>query len=308
MKKPEGGLLQSREWMDVLRAEKKVIYEIVSDHSVWYMVKNFVPVFGAYMYMPRVFDVDAELLKKAVTLGKKKNVGWIRVDAGTKNVEQVMKTCDLRVVNAPHDMQPRYNLIMDITRSEEDLLRQMKSKTRYNIRLAQKKKVEIIVSKEQKYIDRFYAMVDRTAERKNVAFHEKEHYEKIVAYLPKDNVDLYVAKYNDRIIAANLMVFYGGVATYLHGATSDEHRDVMAPFLLQWRAMCDAKNRGCEWYDLGGVFPHVQDVGKRGITRFKKGFAPQEVCVESQGSFDIILSPMRYFGYRLTQRVRGIFL
>jgi lipid II:glycine glycyltransferase (peptidoglycan interpeptide bridge formation enzyme) len=304
-KKPEGGLLQSEEWMAVLHAEKKKTCHVASAHAAHHMIQNRVPVFGVYMYIPRVFDLDHTACAKIITVAREYGAGWVRIDVGTQDVTRVLAECGTRVLRAPHDMQPRYNLIIDITKSEDDLLKNMKSKTRYNIRLAQKKGVTVFASKERKYVDAFCALVEQTAVRKEVSFHEKAHYEKIINILSDDHVQLYIAEYNGNVIATNLVSFYGGVATYLHGATADHDRDVMAPFFLQWQAILDAKARGCEWYDLGGVFPHTEDKGKQGITRFKQGFAPQETFFATHGSYDIVLSPLRYYSYRLAQKFKS---
>lgn len=300
VKKPEGGLLQSREWMAVLRAEQKEVCDIHCGDHVLYGVKQNVSLVGTYLYIPRVTFLTSDMCREICDL----KYGWIRVDVSDANTLSTIQSLCKKVIKAPHDMQPRQNLIMNIAQTEDELLQNMKSKTRYNIRLAQKKGVDVIISKDKKYVDAFYKLVEQTAARKNVSFHEKLHYEKIITMLPDENIQLYVAQYHGKILAINLMSFFGGVATYLHGATADENREVMAPFLLQWQAICDAKRHGCKWYDLGGVFSEdVKDAGKRGITRFKKGFAPHEEIYVTEGSYDIVRSPLSYSLYRFLQKL-----
>ncbi len=300
VKKPEGGLLQSREWMAVLRAEQKEIVDMHCGDHVLYGVEQKVPLVGKYLYISRVATLTDDMCREMCNL----RYGWVRVDVNDDDMLHVMQSACKKIVKAPHDMQPRQNLIMNIVRTEDELLQDMKSKTRYNIRLAQKKGVKVFTSKEQKYIDIFYKLVKQTATRKKVSFHEKMHYEKIIAILPDENIQLYIAQYQDKILAVNVISFFGGVATYLHGATADENREVMAPFLLQWQAICDAKKIGCEWYDFGGVFSEdIQDDGKRGITRFKKGFAPNEKLYITKGSYDIVRSSLHYSLYRFLQKL-----
>ena len=237
-------------------------------------------------------------------------------------------------------MQPKQNFIVDIDLSEEELLVGMKSKTRYNIRLAKRKGVEILVTREQKYIDKFIELVGQTAKRKGVAFHEREHYQKMFEKISEDVLQLYVAEYEGEVIAANIVSFYGGVVTYLHGATSDKYRNVMAPFLLQWQAILDAKKRGLKYYDFGGIeavetghtpvksqkSSHFAEAtrdkkvksqlgveecelipapGKlQGITKFKLGFSPKTQPFRTAGSYDIILNKPKYWLYRFLQRVK----
>lgn len=300
-KKPEGGLLQSEAWMNVLRSEGKYVVDVHDGRDVLWGVEHRVLPIGKYLYFPRVTRITPEILGRMCLLP----YAWIRVDADNDDVVSVLNGSAYDVVRAPHDMQPRCNLIMDITESEDVLLNNMKTKTRYNIRLAQKKGVRIIVSREPKHINAFCRLVTMTGQRKNVLFHNREHYEQIIAHLSDRTLSLYVAQYDNKMVAANLVTFYDGVATYLHGATSNEHRNVMAPFLLQWQAICDARARGCTWYDLGGVFADSKDPGKIGITRFKSGFAPHEIFYDTRGSFDVILTPLRYKMYRLFRHLRS---
>jgi len=136
---------------------------------------------------------------------------------------------------------------------------------------------------------------------------------------------LYVAEYEGKIIAANLVLFYGGTCTYMHGASDNEHRNVMAPYLLQWRQIQDARSVGCRKYDFGGVSVarnKIQDTRNKqiqnskfkiqnssswaGITRFKTGFSPKTAPTVFPGSYDIIINPGVYWLYRAIQRVKSL--
>lgn len=307
-KQPEGGLLHSDLWAAFLRAEGK---EVVSGND-FFAVKQSVPLFGDYLYTPRFAPNNEQEIKELLALGKENNVPWIRIDVATERQLQQLEHVEyLQLRQAPHNMQPKENLIIDITVSEEEILAQMKSKTRYNTRLAKKKDVAIhYVTKSdedfQQVFDLFFAMVEQTATRKGVQFHPKEHYQKMFDALPEESIALFAAEHGGGVfIAANIVTFYNGTATYLHGATADTHRNLMAPFALQWSAIRTAKEKGCSYYDLGGVFPESEDAGKAGITRFKKGFAPKEEFTTSQGSYDLILCPVKYKSYRLLQKMNG---
>lgn len=310
-KQPEGGLLYSDLWADFLRAEGK---DVVSGKD-FFAVKQTVPLFGDYFYTPRFAPKDEIQWKALIASGKEHAIPWIRIDVSTQaqltQIERSAEGSSVQLQKAPHNMQPKENLIIDITASEEELLAQMKGKTRYNTRLAKKKDVAIhYVTKSdedfQQVFDLFFTMVNETATRKDVQFHPKEHYQKMFDILPENAIALFAAEHGGGVfIAANIITFYNGTATYLHGATADTHRNLMAPFALQWSAIRTAKDRGCTYYDLGGVFPESEDSGKAGITRFKKGFAPKEEFTKSEGSYDIVLSPVKYRSYRLLQKMKG---
>jgi lipid II:glycine glycyltransferase (peptidoglycan interpeptide bridge formation enzyme) len=124
---------------------------------------------------------------------------------------------------------------------------------------------------------------------------------------------------------------YGDTATYLHGATDDEYRNVMAPYLLQWQAIKDAKKAGYKFYDFGGVKTEISnspnylisnqtqnpnnqidkntryqipDTSWSGITKFKLGFAPETEPIKFPGSFDLIIKPQKYLPYRLVSQLK----
>ena len=301
---PEGGLLQSKYWTAVLRAEGKDVWQIKDINKEVYCTNYKLPFVGKYGYLPRAYNLGVEDVKRVVEEVKSKSLGWLRLDIQERRlVRELEEEYNLR--KAPHNMQPKQNFIMSIDLPEEELLARMKSKTRYNIRLAKRKGVKILVTREQKYINKFIDLVEQTAKRKGISFHDGEHYQQMFKNIPEDILQLYVAEYDGEVITANIVSFYGGVATYLHGATSDNYRNVMAPFLLQWQAILDAKKRKMKYYDFGGIFPESNDGGQQGITRFKLGFSPETKSFETIGSYDIILNKPKYWLYRFLQKIKN---
>ena len=107
-----------------------------------------------------------------------------------------------------------------------------------------------------------------------------------------------MAKHDSEYVAANIMCFFGDTANYLHGASSNKHRDVMAPHLLQWKAVCDAKKDGFKYYDFWGIAPNDDPKhGWAGVTRFKKGFGGEQV--NYPGTFDMVVSKKWYLIYKV---------
>lgn len=204
-------------------------------------------------------------------------------------------------------IQPRHTLILDITKEKEILLADMHQKTRYNINLATKKGVKIIITNEKKYLEEFYNLLVKTGKRQKFSIAGFGYFEKLLA---KTDSKIYLAEYEGKIIAANVMIYFGKNATYLYGATSDENKNVMAPYLLQWQAICDAKENGFEKYDFWGVAGE-KDLTDRekdwqGITRFKTGFNPCLPKIEYIGPYEYVNRPMFLFFYRLLQKIRKI--
>jgi lipid II:glycine glycyltransferase (peptidoglycan interpeptide bridge formation enzyme) len=178
----------------------------------------------------------------------------------------------------------------------------MKPKTRYNIRLAEKKGV---VVKESTDVDSFYEMLAATSGKNTGYFpHEKSYYKALLAELgPKDMVKLFIAESDGQPLAAILVTFYGKTATYLHGGQNDKARNLMAPYLCQWAAIKEAKARGCESYDFWGVAESDDPNDSwAGITRFKEGFGGQKVI--TPGSFDLVLRPFWYNTLTMLARIK----
>jgi peptidoglycan pentaglycine glycine transferase (the first glycine) len=325
---PDGGFLQSEEWRKFQEAVGRKTYTISGDSFHANIIEHKLPLVGKYFYVPRGPIMEMQnanikikndnakckiFLDNLINLAEENKAGWIRIepaseeilDAIKNNIESLLpRRTELRIQKSPHDMQPREILVMDINKSEEQLLSEMKSKTRYNIRLAEKKEVKII--EDRKYIDEFIRLTRIMAKRQGIQAHPDEYYQKMMKNIPSDILKLYVAKHQGNIVAANLVAFYGDTCTYLHGASDDEYKNVMAPFLLQWRQIRDAKRVGCEKYDFGGVKINSK-TGKSwaGVTRFKTGFAPSALPIEFPGSWDIVVNSKAYFLYRLIQKIKS---
>lgn len=284
------------------------------------IVEHSLPIIGKYFYCPRGPIIKSQVpnqksqIDLLIHLAKENNAGWIRIDSENEEILEIIKnSIDYKIIKAPHDMQPKEIFVIDISKSEEELLSEMKPKTRYNINLAKKKDVKIISSKEAKYIGEFLRLTREMAKRNGIISHPEEYYRKMFEVLPEGMLKLYTAEYENKVIAANLMLYYSDTAIYLHGASSNEDRNVMAPYLLQWQAILDAKNAGYEFYDFGGVKIQntkykIQDTNTwSGITKFKLGFSPNTSPTVFPGSHDIVINSWKYLGYKLFSALFGFY-
>lgn len=281
----ESRFLQSLAWEKFLKSKDLETFRV--GESLFVVHK--LPIVGKYAYSPRgpimvesrkskIESGDESEIQKIIDEAKKRGCGWIRIEpnreAELQKIQTSIVNCQLSIVKCLRSTQPKEILCMDITKSEEELLAQMKSKTRYNIRLAEKKGVTVTVSREEKYLNKFIELVQETAGRAGIKAHPREHYERLLETLPEDMLNLYGAEYNGEVIAVNMMIFFEDTAIYLHGGSSNKYRNVMAPFLLQWRAVQDAKKRGCKWYDLGGI--DTDSYGRNTDLHGKENVAPRK--------------------------------
>jgi peptidoglycan pentaglycine glycine transferase (the first glycine) len=315
--------LQSEEWRKFQESTGKRTFHVESGDLETDIMEHKLPVVGSYFYIPRGPVLGAidkrqtvRFFSDLVNLAKKEKAGWIRFDPGNSDTLDMIRS-RWRIVKAPHDMQSKEVFVINISKSEEELLSDMKQKTRYNIRLAEKRNVLVHSPQStvdrNKYVDEFLRLVKATAKRKGVKFHPESYYRKMIETIPKEILRLYVAEYKDKIIASDLIAFYGNTATYLHGATDDEYRNVMASYLLQWQVIRDAKGAGCKFYDMGGVNTEDKGQGIRygnnwgGITKFKLGFSLNTRPVKFPGSYDIVVNPLKYYMYRVLRLVVSVF-
>lgn len=194
-------------------------------------------------------------------------------------------------------VSPEETLLLDLASSEEDLLATMHKKTRYNIRLAQKRGVEVreLLSGE---FDEAWKVFQETASRDAFRLHSKKRYVQWITTV--SGARLVGAFYDGKLLAVNLMIDYAGVRTYLHGASSNTHRNVMAPYVLHWCEILEAKKAGLSTYDFWGVSD--TNPAWKGITRFKLGFGGERM--KYPGTFDQVIQPTRYQLYRLLRMLR----
>lgn len=322
-KSPTGEFLQSSFWRTFQKSVGRKVYFFSGENFSASIIEHSLPIVGKYFYIPRgpilKNQNDNEKFKndfdELINLAKENNAGWIRIDLkDEKNLGAIKDSTKHRISKAPHDMQPKEIFVVDISKSEEELLAEMKPKTRYNIRLAEKKGVLIFSSRDKKDISAFLRLTQVMAKRNGITSHSESYYQKMLENISSDILKLYVAVYQGKLIAANLVIFYGENCVYLHGASDDECRSVMAPYLLQWQQIRDAKKVGCMKYDFGGV-KTSEDLNLKnkksatdwaGITKFKLGFSPKTRATVFSGSYDIIINQKKYWTYRAIQKIKAI--
>ena len=317
-------LLQSEHWLRFQEAAGRDVVRLSDGGFSANGIIHALPLIGKYLYVPRGPIVNenikyqiSNIKESLIAAAKKKNARWIRIEPQTEEALQEFKRMfGAKMVKAPHDVQPKEVFVIDIAKDEESLLSDMKPKTRYNIRLAEKRGVKVFATREGRYRKAFLDLMEATADRKEITPHPRAYYEKFLTAFPEEMCRLFVAEYDGEVLAANLLMVFGATATYLHGGSGDRHREMMAPYLLQWEQMKYAKEKGCTCYDFGGVktenSQHITDNKKiksdwGGITKFKIGFSPNTAPVVFPGAYDIILDSRAYALYDRLRRLQESF-
>ncbi len=153
--------------------------------------------------------------------------------------------------------QPRREWFLPLDKSEDEILSKMHQKTRYNIRLAKRKgiEVEIVTNNLEKYIDEFYGVQKSTAKRNGFSLHKKTYYKEALQTSDKlQNGYLVVARLKEKILTINFVVCYGKIAMFAYGGSYPEHRNLMPSYRAHWEGIKEAKRRGMQFYNFGGYF------------------------------------------------------
>jgi len=284
--------LQSDNWLEFQKLLNRKIWRIEGVG----IIKYNLPFKKGYLYASRLrpsdFGGQARLkgfLDDVRKLAKQENAIFLKIEPVEEIDEIKFKNFGFK---ESHNVQPIKTIILDIAKSEQELLSEMHYKTRYNIQLAQKKNIEIKRGKQ--YFDDFWGLTEQTVKRDGFRSYPKEYYRKM---LEIPGVELFVAEFNNKIIVANIVVFYEKTCIYLHGASDYEHRNLMAPYLLQWEQIKEAKKRGCIEYDFWGI----NEKKWPGVTRFKRGFSGREISYP--GAYDLIFQPFWYLLYKIARKI-----
>lgn len=205
------------------------------------------------------------------------------------------------LVKPSADIQPPDTVLLDLGPEPPVLLAAMRAKTRYNIRLAAKKGVEISVEGVES-LGIWYGLYQETALRDRISIHSKAYYESLLA-TNLGTVELHMARHEGDVLAGIIVLYQGRTATYVYGASANIKRNLMASYLLQWHAIQRARDRQCSVYDFFGLPPWAdQDHPMYGLYQFKTGFGGS--IVHYPGAWDIGINRLVHFTFRCIEGLR----
>lgn len=314
---PQGHFLQLWEWGLVKRGmgweELPLILEEDGEiRAAMLILKRALPLPGmkkCILYSPRgpVVDVESQelcqvLLAGAARVARDHGAIFLKMDPAVDHRQEqfadILSACGLRKNETGLDfegVQPRFVFRLDISPSETLLLENMHQKWRYNIRLASRKGVVIRQAENKEDLRIFYDILLETAQRDQFLIRGYEYFEWIWDHMVLNGYgQIFVAEYEGQAIAATLAMILGEKAWYLYGASSNEHRNVMPNYLIQWEMIRWAKRQGCTMYDFRGVSGDLDENNPLyGLYRFKKGFGGE--LTEFIGEYDQVYS--RFFDW-----------
>ncbi len=307
----QGSFLQSFEWGEFQKSLLKKVWRIQAKREnqilaqVQFIKEIFPLKLKSHFYTPfgpcfkkdipekKEQEILSAILTKVNEIAKRERAVFLKVEPFSKF--SIPKTFSLKI--SQKRIQPQQTLILDLTETEEGIFNNFSSKVRYNIRLAEKKRVKIELSDQ--YNPKFYSLIEKTSKRDKFSPFNEEHYKKLFSCASQDfKVKLCSAIYKDKIIASYVSIVFGRNAVCLHGASDWDYRALKAPNLAQWARIKIAKEMGAERIDFWGI----DEKKWPGITAFKKGFGGEELKYPL--ARDIIFQKFWYKTYHFLRKLK----
>lgn len=312
---PKAHVLQSYEWGEVKgRGEWKPFRLLVEDErgapqAALSILKRRIPGLGrSVFYAPRgpVGDIHNRdlmdyLFGEAKKIARKEKAIFLKIDPDVpKEDESFREYLHMRgFVSAEkgegfEGIQPKFVFRLKLEKDLETIFGEFHQKTRYNIRLAEKKGVVVKNGCPKEELPVFYQILKETTERDKFLVRSYAYFSDLWDYLyPAGYLNLFMAYYEGRAIAGTLVFRFGDKSWYIYGASSNTARNVMPNYLLQWNMIRWSKENNCVMYDFRGVPGDLsEDNPLYGLFRFKKGFNGD--YTEFMGEVDQIYAPFYY--------------
>lgn len=272
---------------------------------------NYLDCHGAPMIdwnNPEQFAAFEQYLEK---LAQRENIHFFRFRAPMHHDDAFVENMQQQGYKlAPMYFQAEYTMVLDLTRSEDEIMANMRKNTRYYVRRSEREGVKVRISQDPQDLKVLFELYQETVERQEFIPYDFDFFKtEFEIFHADDLTDIYIAEYDGKPVAAAMMVYFDKGAYYHHGASIRLENDVYAPYLLQWEAIKNAKRRGMETYDFFGVAPNDdEDHPRAGLTKFKRGFGGERV--RWMHTLDYPVNPLRYWimywFVRWERRKRGL--
>lgn len=259
-------------------------------------------------YFPKGPMPTKTMIKALIDLGAKKRAAFIKIepniisDRKTTNDERLTR---LGLIRSKKSLFTKYNFLVDLTQSEEKLLANMHPKTRYNIKLAQKKGVKVYDSTADSDFKTYLKLYFETTNRQKYFGHSPAYHQKVWETLrPAKMARIVIGQYQKKPLVAWMLLNFGDTLYYPYGGSSLEHKEVMASNLVAWEVIRLGKKLNFKTFDMWGALPPDADKTNPwyGFHRFKEGYGGKHV--EYIGTYDLVLRPLLYTALNLADKVR----
>lgn len=328
--------LQSFEWGEFrkktgIKVIRKAIYNKEEVIAAFQLTIHKIPKTPwSIGYLPKGSLPTQEVLIELEKIGKEERCIFIQLepnveiesDNSVSNETEGLKIGS-QLKSSAHPLFTRYTFQLDLTKDEEELLKNMHPKTRYNIKIAQKHGVKVIKDNSDKAFAEYLKLTEETTKRQKFYAHTKKYHqlmwETLRSTLDKPvknelSAHLLLAKYqpddkkNETTLTAWIVFVFKDTLYYPYGASSSEYRHIMASNLMMWEAIRFGKNLGLKKFDMWGSLgpnPNKNDPWY-GFHRFKEGYGAK--LIQFLGSYDFIINKRFYNLYKIINNLRWFLL
>lgn len=310
-------VIQSWEWGDFRESLGLPLlrYGIFQDDKMtraFQLTLHKIPFTKKYVgYLPKGPAPDQELSDALEIVGKKHNCAFIKIEPDIKITSEDQKAASFK--KSPKPLFTKYNFVLDLTPSEDELMAKMHQKTRYNVRLAQKKGVIVEERVDDEGLEIYLNLYFETTGRQNYHGHNRDYHKKVWYKLKEANMARFlIGSYQEagsskpEPLTAWMLLNFQDKLYYPYGGSSNKHRDLMHSNLVAWEAIKLGKKLGCSSFDMWGALGPEADAKDPwyGFHRFKQGYGGE--LVEYIGTFDLVFDPLLYYSFTFVDKLQPL--
>lgn len=293
-------IIQSFEWGEFRRSIglpllRYGLFEKGKLKSAFQLTLHKIPFTSKFVgYLPKGPAPTLDLAEALIKIGKDNDCAFIKIEPNVQTVNYKLQTAN-SLIPSPKPMFTKFNFIINLAQTEEKLLKNMHPKTRYNIRVAQKKGVKIEERLDDNALEIYLKLYFETTARQNYHGHNREYHKKVWGIFKKAKMArLLIATYKKTPISAWLLLNFKDTLYYPYGGSSMEYREVMANNLIAWEAIKLGKRLKLNTFDMWGALGPVADPKDPwfGFHRFKAGYGGK--LVEYIGTYDLVFNALLY--------------
>lgn len=260
-------------------------------------------------YLPKGGLINQLSLSTLKKMGAENNCIFIKLEPNIEASEQARVVMEKYSQSSVKALFTKYTFQLDLTRNETEIFSGFKEKTRYNVRLSEKKGVIVREEFEESSFEDYLKLMRETTKRNGFFAHDDNYHRTMWKILRDAGIaHLMVARFNGEALTAWIVFVFNEVLYYPYGSSSSSHRELMSSNLMMWEAIKFGKKMGCKLFDMWGSLgadPDSKDPWY-GFHRFKEGYSPR--LVEFVGSYDIVINPSLYPLYFKIDKLRWNFL
>lgn len=253
----------------------------------------------AAAWTPELLEAIREFF---VPVARRTGAAFVRLDAeGLETLPEIKRVPNRLAVTA--SLQPRAEWLLDISGEQEAIWMGMRGHARYNIRLAERVHAQLEIYEPGKApLNTFFTLMQTTAGRDRFSIQSQKYYEAVLQSVPPEHGFVAVCTIEGKPAAVAFFAEYDGVVHYVFAGSSNDFRKIAPPYFVIWNAILEARKRGWQALDFGGITDEVKSTHLAGVTGFKKRFGGY--AVTHQNPTDLVYKPFKYTLFSLYKRVK----